>query len=85
MHKLGQSLRRGGMALGQLIGGYFGVTEDSQMSANGWNEMGQRRAEVRFKLVPLSLPPHSPPPPLLPLPPLTLFHTCREVLLDSVL
>ena len=36
-------MRRGGVAFGQLIGGYFGVTESND---NGWSDVAQRRAEV---------------------------------------
>ena len=42
----GHTLRRGGMAVGMMIGDFFGVTEESQSSSSAWNEVGQRRAEV---------------------------------------
>ena len=40
---IGRTLARGGVAVGMALGGFFGVTEESQP---GWREVQQRRAEV---------------------------------------
>ena len=46
---VGRSLARGGVAVGMALGGFFGVTEESQQGTQGWREWREARAEVRFQ------------------------------------
>ena len=48
-----RTLRNGSIAAAQIIGRFFGVTEDSQMGNTeefGWAEVAQQSAQVRLTL-----------------------------------
>lgn len=46
---LGQTLRDGVGAFGREVGGFFGLTDESQVGMYGWNEITQMRAEVSWQ------------------------------------